>query len=321
MCCHVVAQPRDGAEPDKHGGTVTGAGSARVLVVGEALIDIVPAEHGLDVRPGGSPFNVAIGLARLGLRPTLATQIGDDENGARLRRMLIDEGVRLLDLAPRPAQSSYALATLDDHRDARYEFRVKWDPRSLPDPSDYDLVHIGSISTYLEPGASVLSSWAETVEATGTLLSYDPNVRASLVTEPASLPQRFSRLADLSTCVKLSLEDASLVRPGAPASDLLLELARTSGFAALTRGADSALLASGERLVEIALPTRRVTDTIGAGDSFMAALIYASLAHGVFGLGEVPAHHLHRIGVFAARAAAITCSRVGADPPRLTELS
>src|SRR5919109_446277 len=109
--------------------------STGVLVVGEALVDITYAPGRATTElPGGSPMNVAVGLARLGIPTTLAAQIGDDAAGHSIRRHLTDSGVRLEALGP-IGPTATATARLDESGHATYEFDLRWDPAELPDPA------------------------------------------------------------------------------------------------------------------------------------------------------------------------------------------
>lgn len=297
--------------------------SADVLVVGEALIDEVVEQGGVSRHPGGSPANVALGLARLGVATRLHTAIGDDEGGALIRRHLTESGVTLTAESATDAPTSRAVATLADDGSASYAFSLGWDPRPLADLGAPRVVHTGSLGAFLEPGREVTSTIIERGRSAGALISFDPNIRESLVVDPQGTRAHLSTLAFGSHLTKLSDEDAAFLFPGATVDEVLdLLIGRGVAVAAVTRGSSGASLASGTERVAIAPVATSVADTVGAGDSFMAALIRA-LAFAADGWDGRPVsrRRLEDIGAFAAAAAAITVSRPGADLPRLHELT
>lgn len=296
--------------------------SSRVLVVGEALIDVTTAPGRDAVRScGGSPFNVAIGLARLGIATTLATQLGSDADGDRIRQTLARDGVTLIELPPKPARTSAATATLDPSGAAGYTFDVAWCPTSLPATTAYDLIHLGSLATVVQPGAETVIAWAAAAAADrGTPVSFDPNVRLG-VADAAEHRRRFSQIAAFARIVKLSDDDAGVLFPGEAPSTLIRRLAAHTPMVAATLGADGAMIASGRAFVRAAASATTVADTIGAGDSFTAAMLAGLCDAGTLGQSTLPAVDLTALLDSATIAAAITCSRNGADPPTRTELT
>ncbi|WP_349627051.1 carbohydrate kinase [Leifsonia sp. C5G2] len=292
------------------------------LVVGEALIDEVVDGGSVSRHPGGSPANVALGLARLGVATRLHTAIGDDEDGALIRRHLGGSGVGLTPESVTPAPTSKAVATLAADGSATYRFALTWAPAPLRDLGSPAVVHTGSIGAFLEPGAEVALEVVEQGRSQGALVSFDPNIRPSLLPDPGAVRELHTRLAAAAHLVKLSDEDAGYLYPGTPLEDVLdLLVGAGAGVAAITRGGAGALLASGgERLGVDAIRTT-VADTVGAGDTFMAALIWALVFDGPgWDGGPVTAGRLRAAGETAAHAAAITVSRPGADLPRLADI-
>jgi len=274
-----------------------------VLVIGEALVDVVLDGGSESRHAGGSPMNVAYGLAQLGVEASLLTRIGRDDDGALIQTHLARAGVALLPASLRDEPTSTAVATIGADGSASYEFDVDWDLGEVQATADW--VHVGSIATFLEPGADAVERF---LASCGTV-SYDPNIRPALM--PADAVERFERIARLTTVLKLSDEDGHWLYPDLDESTLL---DRLLGFGprvvAITRGASGAVVATADQRTDIAAVTVTVQDTVGAGDSFMAAFI-AEL------LQNKPADAAARTAIAAA---AITVSRVGAQPPTRADL-
>jgi fructokinase len=289
-----------------------------VIVVGEALVDVVSTSEGTVEHPGGSPANVAYGLARLGVRTSLLTSIGDDEYGALIEHHLGSAGVALLPGSKSPGRTASATATLGADGSASYEFDISWD---LPPvhPADFPKVlHTGSIASFLTPGAGAVKNLLERAHRE-CLVSYDPNIRPALLGSHAEALAVFEDLAPLTDVVKLSDEDAQWLYPGlafGDAASRILELG--AGLAVITMGSAGSLLATPAARVQIPSVKTTVADTIGAGDSYMAALIYGLLCRSTDGLAPSV---LETLGRTASKAAAITVGRPGANPPTLEELA
>lgn len=274
-----------------------------VLVIGESLVDVVRDGDTEARHAGGSPMNVALGLARLGVEAQLLTRIGRDSDGALIENHLYRAGVRLLPASLRDQPTSTAIATIGADGSATYDFDVSWDlPPIVARAPEW--VHVGSIGTFLAPGADSVERF---LEGYGGRVSYDPNIREALMPDDAL--QRFERVARLTSVLKLSDEDAAWLYPGVDdVLDVLLALGPS--VVALTRGAGGATIASAAERFDVPAVRVEVKDTIGAGDSFMAALI-ASL------IEDKP---LDAAAATAIAAAAITVSRAGAQPPTRQEL-
>ena len=276
----------------------------RVLVIGESLVDVVRDGGSESRHAGGSPMNVAYGLAQLGVPASLLTRIGRDDDGALIQTHLARAGVELLPASLRDEPTSTAIATIGADRAASYEFDVTWDLGAVDASADW--VHVGSIATFLAPGADVIEDYL----ATCGKVSYDPNIRAALM--PVDARERFERVARLTTVLKLSDEDGRWLYPDLDEAALL---DRLLGFGpavvVITRGADGAAVATAEQRFDVPAVRVTVADTVGAGDSFMAAFI-ACLLDGTTADAAARA---------AIAAAAITVSRVGAQPPTRAELA
>ncbi|KAA1380181.1 carbohydrate kinase family protein [Aeromicrobium fastidiosum] len=293
-----------------------------VLVIGEALVDVVQ-RPGREPEPhaGGSPFNVAVGLARLDVPTALAAQIGPDRYGDGLRWHLADSDVTLLELEPVPERTSTAAATLADDGSATYEFDLTWDPTGLPDPAEVDAVHVGSLGTALEPGATLVADLVLAADVIGVPVSYDPNVRLAVEPDPEVWRRVFEAIAPHASIIKMSDEDAAALFPGEEPADLARRLAADHGIVAITCGGDGAVIATAGAFASVPPADVRVVDTIGAGDSFMAAMLAWCATYDWPAADELDATELTDLAMYASSAAAITCSRPGADPPHTRDLT
>jgi fructokinase len=321
-------------------------GASPLLVIGEALTDVIVTPAGTRrTSPGGSPANVALGLARLGHRARLATRIGRDGPGAEIGEHLRCAGVELTEGSVTDAPTSSAVARLDAEGSATYGFDISWDPapRAL-DPALLGLpshLHTGSLSTSLAPGASLVVAAVEKLRGTATV-SYDPNPRPALLSAPERERPGVERMVMLSDVVKASAEDLRWLHPDGDPFRAAARWARMGpSLVVVTLGEEGAWICW--RKGECRLPSRpvdRVVDTVGAGDAFMSGLLSGLLRTGLLasGGGGVAdaesarralhaatltsrlAEHLASALSFATRVAALTCTRQGADPPTLAEL-
>ena len=307
------------------------------LVIGEALVDVVihPGQEPVDI-PGGSPANVALGLARLGRDAELHCWIGTDERGKAVRAHLEASGVRLAPGADGAERTSTAQATIGEDRAATYLFDLDWNPPRpvLGDGEAPLLVHTGSIAAILAPGAATVEQVLRETRATSTI-AYDPNARPQLMGEPEDARRTVESIVAMSDLVKCSDEDVAWFYGLDKHDDEAIEsVARTwlkTGVAivVLTRGkrGSLALTASGLRLEVPSNPDIVVADTVGAGDSFMGGLEDALWSEDLVGadrreaLRAVDAETLERIVRHAAAIADITVSRAGANPPTRDELA
>ena len=286
-----------------------------VLVVGEALIDVVARAGGERTeRVGGSPLNVAVGLARLGVPTTFASQVGDDQRGRAVKEHVAAAGAAFVALDPSPRATSTAVATLSSTGNATYEFEVDWNPTALPDLRGVDAVHVGSLGAVLSPGAQVVSDLVATAAGFGIPVSFDPNVRLAVEPDVEVWRRAFALIAPQATHLKMSDEDAETLFPGIPPAELATSWA-SDGLAVVTCGADGSHLARGESSCHVPAGVAQVVDTIGAGDSYTAAVLAWFARRSWRAPGDGGTDALMELGSFAAAAAAITCSRPGADPP------
>ena len=309
-----------------------------ITVVGESLVDIIEAPAGdgaargpaaRQAHPGGSPLNVAVGCARLGLGTKLVTHFGDDAHGQLIADHLRTNNVEAIVGGSQPTSS--ALATLDGNGAAEYTFSIGWDINGASMPALAAVqgslhVHTGSIATVLAPGNRAVRGLVEAARPHATV-SFDPNCRPAISRDPEAARRETEDFVAASDIVKASDEDLRWLYPGRTLDESLtawLELG--PALVALTRGADGPVILTRQGRVEIPGETVAVADTVGAGDSFMAALISGLAQLDALGAANRPRlrslspEDLDALAAYANRAAAITCSRPGANPPTSAEL-
>ena len=326
-----MSGPQSGAVPTVRAAAAGDRGpGARAVVIGEALVDVVRRQDGsVDEHPGGSPANVALGLARLGRPVELLTWLGTDARGTAVRSHLEASGVQLAPGSDGAAATPVAIATLDETGAATYTFEIDWQVPAghATDFGDVLVVHSSTIGAALEPGgAAVLRILAE-ARADSTI-TYDPNIRPDLLGDPQRARELVERLVILSDVVKVSDEDLAWLEPGSDPRDVAVRWASLGpGLVVVTRGGEGALaVTAGGVEVEVAAPRVQVADTVGAGDSFMSGLLDGLWSAGLLGashriaLGGAGAEVLVPVLERCARIAAITVSRPGANPPTAAEL-
>lgn len=304
-----------------------------IAVVGEALMDVV--ETGDDeprlARPGGSPYNVAIGLARLGHRAAFVGRISTDPLGVILRRHAALSGVDLTLTVEARRPSTVALVSLDEDGAAEYRFGVHatadfcFTAAELARiPADIPAVHFGSLASWLPPGDRRIADRIGRLRDSGCAVTYDPNVRPQLQPDPAAAGAQVEAALPLADLVKTSEEDLAWIRPGATAADVAADwLQRGPSVIVVTHGGDGASAftrATTERCAPVPV---EVVDTVGAGDAFMSGLLDSLLRRDLLtraGLAGIDGATVRAALDDAALVAAITCSRAGAHPPRRAEL-
>ena len=306
---------------------VTGDLTRPLLVIGESLVDVVETSAGsVDEYAGGSPANVAVALARLGAHVELTTAYADDRLGRLLDRQFADAGVGLAGDPHVLARTSSAVATVDRVGVASYLFDIDG---QLPEPMPSAvpmLVHTGSLGAVLEPGSAVVAEAVARLAAAATI-SYDINARPAASGMSAAIVEQVESLVAASDVVKVSDEDLAAVYPGrdvAASVQHLLDLG--AGAVVITRGALGSTCHTHAGSITAAAESVPVVDTIGAGDSFCAAMLDGLRRRGLLGaehrtdLRALPLPAWAEVLARAARAAAITVSRPGADPPSAAEL-
>ncbi|UKY49510.1 carbohydrate kinase family protein [Streptomyces inhibens] len=319
-----------------------------IVVAGEALIDLVPSPQGpspdgqlpaLLPRRGGGPYNTAVALGRLGSPAVFCSRISTDTFGETLLHGLRSAGVDTSLVQRGTEPTTLAVADISPDGSAGYGFYVDGTadrlftlPPALPDA--VRALSLGTCSLVLEPGASAYESLLRREARRGVFTALDPNIRPGLIPDPDAYRARFrSWLPDLAL-LKLSEEDALwLAGPDVAVGDGWGAVTAAAGewlgagpaAIVITRGGDGlTVLTPGGG--EVTVPGEKVTvvDTIGAGDTVNAALLHRLDAHDALSYAAVAslgADDWYDILRFAARAAAVTCSRAGAEPPFATELA
>ena len=292
-----------------------------IWVCGEVLIDILPTGPVV----GGGPANTAKALARLGYDVDFIDGISSDEFGASARKELLRDGVGLdLSLASEKPTCT-ATVTLDSKGSASYEFLIDgtatfdFNASWLPDPERLkpSVLHIGTLVTIIEPGASVLFDWAVNVGEFAPIV-FDPNIRPSVMGDREKYAAAVEKWVGISAVVKVSDDDINWLYPS-ESLDAVANRWIASGVrcVVVTRGAHGLIGFTENGMEEVDGAKVVVVDTVGAGDTVGAIVVEGIIKHSVQGLqGHVLNEVLHK----AAIAAGITCSRAGAQPPRTHEL-
>ncbi len=305
------------------------------LSCGEALYDLFPSAETdtgftFDARIGGSPFNVAVGLARLGREAALFTGLSGDPLGRRLESTLKEEGVDTTWLVGKRNPTTLALVALGPAGVPHYSFyghdAADGSVREvdLPDPPRrVTAIHFGSYSLVIEPTGSSLLQFARRHHS-GTLISLDPNLRLNVEPDVGRWRRRVEAFSEVADLIKASDEDLELLFPG-DAIDSAIRRWHSRGvrLVVVTRGDAGARVSLRGECFEAPARTVEVVDTVGAGDSFQAALLCGLDELGratKAGLAEVSRDECRRVVDFAMTAAAMTCTRRGADLPRRSEL-
>lgn len=305
------------------------------MVCGEALFDMfatgdTPAGMAFDGRIGGSPFNVALGLARLGQPVGFFGGIGTGFAGERLMRALASEGVASDAVARIAAPTTLSLVGLDAQGVPSYAFYGHGAADRLVRPEHLAVIparakafHFGSYAMVMQPVGSTQRTLVER-EYRRSVISYDPNVRTNVEPDLDIWRATLKWMQSRTHLLKISDEDLALLYPGRSVEDFAeAALAAGSTLVVVTRGGKGAVAfhAAGRAAAEPV--TVDVIDTVGAGDTFQAALLTWLAEHGAMTAAGIAALDLPAIADalrFAARAAAITCGRRGADLPRRAEL-
>ncbi len=303
--------------------------SDHALVIGEALIDLVRRADGTtESFVGGSPANVAIGLARLERKVELLTWIGLDDNGRDIREHMEDAGVELVKGSESALRTSISSATIDQAGAASYEFDLQWalNPGAATTRRPV-IVHTGSIAAILRPGSETARDIIRKSRGTATI-TYDPNIRPSLMGNPITASALVDQMIEVSDVVKVSDEDLEWLHDDTSVEDqarhwlnmgpaLVVVTRRGKGATAFTRDG---------RKLDVTAPRVKVADTVGAGDSFMSGLIDGLWGASLLGadkrewLGKIDSEMLNYVLNRCVGIAAITVSRKGANPPTRADL-
>ncbi|GAB3565668.1 carbohydrate kinase [Amycolatopsis endophytica] len=304
-----------------------------IVVGGEALVDMVPGAEktndgltSLVPRLGGGPYNVALAAGRLGTPTAFLSRVSTDRFGQALRDRLIASDVDISMVQEGPEHTTLAVVALAPNGSASYTFytegsadRLVEDPGPLPE--DVKILCLGTLGMVLEPGATNYETVLRRESARGVLTALDPNIRAALIADADAYRRRFlSWLPDVRL-LKLSDDDAEWLA-GTDDLDAAVKSWLDAGVDAvvLTRGGDGLAVHTGSVTVPVPSAPARLVDTIGAGDTVQGALLswlHEKNVGTLTGLGET---EWREALTFAAKAASITVSRSGAEPPTAAEM-
>jgi len=292
----------------------------RAYVAGEALIDLINVGGNLSAHVGGGPANTAKALARLGFDSVFVGGISNDEYGTSIESELVASGVDLSAVNRSALPTALARAVIDDNGVAKYEFELAG-TATFAFTSDWlptdtvDVVHVGSVATLVEPGASELLEWATSLDS---VIVFDPNVRPSIQGDVSQYRAAVEKWVSISDVVKLSEDDLSWLYGKSEEEVVGKWLESGVSLVVVTLGA-AGLRAYGNGFVlEVPGAAISLVDTVGAGDTIGAVLVEGILQ---FGLDELMNREvLDSVLKRAVKAAGITCSRAGANPPWKEEL-
>ena len=297
----------------------------QVWVVGEVLIDLIP--DGSERKPiiGGGPANTAKALSKLGINTQFIDGVSTDDYGQMAKNELVASGVKLDYVKYSDKPTCLAIVSLSDSGSASYEcvientatfdFNSDWLPN--PQTERPALLHIGTLATAIEPGASVLFEWAQSVAKVAPIV-FDPNIRPAVISDRKHYMMLVERWISISSAVKVSDEDIRWLYPSLELEQVVKNwLAKGPSLIVVTYG-DKGLAGYrvGEKVFVDAVVVV-VADTVGAGDTVGAILVEAIVKDGLDTLTGV---RLEMMLKRAAKAAAITVSRSGANPPTLKEI-
>jgi len=299
--------------------------SDQVWVVGEVLIDLIPNADQYQAVVGGGPANTAKALAKLGVKTYFIDGISSDEYGQIAKAELLADNV-FLDYAKFSNKPTCtAKVTLSSSGSASYEFVIEdtatfdFSDQWLPEPQTLNplLLHIGTLATVIEPGASVLFEWTQSVANVAPIV-FDPNIRPAVLGNRDEYVKKVEKWVAISSAIKVSDEDLNWLYPGKTINEIVNKWLEVGVELVIVTLGDKGIT-SFRKNEEISVDAVKVvvTDTVGAGDTVGAVLVEAIVNNGLDKLtGEVLKSMLNR----AAKAAAITVSRSGANPPTLKEI-
>jgi fructokinase len=299
------------------------------LCCGEALYDLFQdqTDGRFDARLGGSPLNVAIGLARLGHKSAFLGAIGKDFLAEKMRQRLRDEGVDIYPGQQSDAPTPLALISVRDDGVPFYSFHGLDNPAPFEVPSllppSIKAIHVGSVGVAFGPSAMPLLRLLQK-EQGKLFIAYDPNLRPTIVSDASLWRAPVEAIAACADMIKISKEDLEFLSPGL-SSEALAErwLAGRARLVVVTDGPAGAQAFSRTQRADLPAPRATVIDTVGAGDAFQSALLAACAEHDALssaGLEALSAESLTQIINFAIRAGSLTCTRSGAAMPTRAEM-
>ena len=297
----------------------------QVWVVGEVLIDLIPDGSKYVAVFGGGPANTAKALANLGVKTYFIDGISNDEYGQMAKAELLSANV-LLDYAQYSNKPTCtAKVELSKSGGATYEFVIEdtatfdFSAPWLPDPQRLkpSILHIGTLATVIEPGASVLFEWAQSVARVAPIV-FDPNIRPAVLGNRDQYVKKVKKWVEISSAVKVSDEDLNWLYPGQTIIEIAKKWLKVGVELVVVTLGDKGIMAYRmNEQVSVDAVKVVVADTVGAGDTVGAVLVEAIIKNGLDRLtGEVLKTMLNR----AVKAAAITVSRTGANPPSKEEI-
>jgi fructokinase len=298
---------------------------SQVWVVGEVLIDLIPDGSHRTPIVGGGPANTAKALSKIGINTQFIDGISTDEYGQMAKDELVASGVKLDYVKYSDKPTCLAIVSLNDSGSASYEFLIEntatfeFTPDWLPNPQAKPpaLLHIGTLATVIEPGATELFEWAQSVAKVAPIV-FDPNIRPAVIGDRKEYVMQVERWVSISSAIKVSEEDIRWLYPSLEIEQVVNNwLAKGPSLIVVTYG-DKGLAGYrvGEKVFVDAVVVV-VADTVGAGDTVGAILVEAIVKDGLDTLSGVK---LEMMLKRAAKAAAITVSRSGANPPTLKEI-
>ena len=299
--------------------------SGQVWVVGEVLIDLIQdADQHLSV-VGGGPANTAKALAKLGVKTHFIDGLSNDEYGQIAKAELISANVSLDYAQYSNKPTCTAKVTLSSSGSASYEFVIEdtatfgFSASWLPDPQSLkpSLLHIGTLATVIEPGASVLFEWAQSVAHVAPIV-FDPNIRPAVLSDRDEYVKKVEKWVEISSAVKVSDEDLNWLYPGKSIDEIVGKWLEVGvQIVVVTLGAKGITAYRENEETSVDAVKVVAVDTVGAGDTVGAVLVESIVNNGLDKLtGEVLKTMLNR----AVKAAAITVSRTGANPPSKEEI-
>ena len=298
---------------------------SQVWVSGEVLIDLIPDGSERKSIVGGGPANTAKALSKLGIDTQFIDGISTDDYGQMAKDELVASGVKLDYVRYSDKPTCLAIVSLGDSGSASYEFVLEntatfdFTPDWLPNPQTVgpSLLYIGTLATVIEPGASVLFDWAQSVAKVAPIV-FDPNIRPAVISDRKEYVKQVERWVSISSAIKVSDEDIRWLYPSVEIDQALNNwLAKGPSLIVVTSG-DKGL--AGYRVSEKVIVDAVkvvVADTVGAGDTVGAILVEAIVKDGLDTLSGV---RLEMMLKRAAKASSITVSRSGANPPTLKEI-
>ena len=297
----------------------------QVWVAGEVLIDLIPAGAGRKPIVGGGPANTAKALSKLGVNTQFIDGISTDGYGQMAKDDLVTSGVKLDYVKYSDKPTCLAIVSLSESGSASYEFVIEntatfdftldWLPN--PETDQPSLLHIGTLATAIEPGASALFDWAQYVVKVAPIV-FDPNIRPAVISDRELYVKQVEKWVSISSAVKVSDEDIMWLYPSFEIEQVVNSWLTTGPSLIVVTYGDQGLAGyrEGEK-VNVDAVAVAVADTVGAGDTVGAILVEAIVQDGLSSLSGV---RLEMMLKRAAKAAAITVSRTGANPPTLKEI-